>query len=85
MKLINTNQELLKKLFKNDKSLLYVSLIPYKNNTCIKVYDEDGNPLGDIPEDFISSYVSKNQEILFIKEYIDDDTGLPMYELETMI
>lgn len=85
MKVINTNQELLKKLFKNDKSLLYVSLIPYKNNTCIKVYDEDGNPLGDIPEDFISSYVSKKQEILFIKEYIDDDTGLPMYELETMI
>lgn len=85
MKLINTNQELLKKLFKNGKNLLYVSLIPYKNNTCIKVYDEDGNPLGDIPEDFISSYVSKNQEILFIKEYIDDETGFPMYELETML
>ena len=85
MKLINTNQELVKKLFKNDKSLLYVSLMPYKNNTCIKVYDEDGNPLGDIPEEFISSYISKNQEILFIKESIDDDTGLPIYELETMI
>ena len=85
MQVKNVDQTLLKRLARSDKKILYASLVPYKNNTCIKVYDEDGNPLGDIPEEFISSYISKNQEILFIKESIDDDTGLPIYELETMI
>jgi hypothetical protein len=84
MKVENVDQELLKNFAKNSKTLLYVSLIPYKNNTCIKVYDEEGNPLGDIPQKDIPSYINKSSEVLFIKELIDNDNGLPVYSLGTI-
>lgn len=85
MKLKNVDQSLLQKLVENDKKILYVSLVPYKNNTCIKVYDEDGKPLGDIPEEDVSTYINKTNEILFINESFDDDTGLLIYTLGTML
>ena len=84
MKVENVNQDSMKRFARDGKTLLYVSLIPYKNNTCIKVYDEDGNPLGDIPQKDILSYINKSNEVLFIKELIDDNTGLPVYTLGTI-
>lgn len=85
MKVQNTNQELLKNLFKSGKTVLYVSLIKYNNNTCIKVYDEEGSPLGDIPKENIEDYNEKENEVLFINEMIDDNTGLPIYTLGTIV
>lgn len=85
MKLINTNQDLIRRLAKNGEEVLHVSLVPYKNNTCIKVYDEEGNPLGDIPEEEISKYIDETRTILFINESIDDDTGLPIFTLGTLV
>lgn len=85
MKLENTDQNVLKKLAQNDKMTLYVSLVPYKNNTCIKVYDEEGNPLGDIPQKDVPSYINKSNEVLFINELIDENTGLPIYILNTLV
>lgn len=85
MKLENTDQNLLQRLAENDKMTLYVSLVPYKNNTCIKAYDEEGNPLGDIPKENVPLYINKANEVLFIRKSIDDDTGLPSYILETIV
>ncbi|MGN1298083.1 MAG: hypothetical protein ACI4VH_06710 [Clostridia bacterium] len=84
MKLENTDQNLLQRLIKNNKTILYVSLVPYKNNTCIKAYDEEGNPLGDIPQKDVPSYINETSVVLFINESIDDDTGLPIYILKTI-
>ena len=84
MKITNTDQNLLQRLVKNDKTVLYVSLVPYKNNTCIKVYDEEGNPLGDIPQEDVQTYINETKTVLFINQTIDDDTGLPIYTLGTI-
>lgn len=85
MILNNTDQGLLQRLSRSGKGLIYGSIVPYKNNTCIKVYDEEGNPLGDIPEEFIVTYINQKTVILFINESIDDNTGLPFYTLGTMV
>ena len=85
MQVKNVDQTLLKRLARSDKKILYASLVPYKNNTCIKVYDEEGNPLGDIPEEEVSTYINKTTAILFINESIDDDTGLPVFTLGTLL
>lgn len=85
MKVQNTNQELLKRLFKSGKNLLYVSLKKYNNNTSIKVYDEEGEPLGDISQEDVKAYIEKETEVLFINEIIDDNTGLPIYTLGTIV
>lgn len=81
----NVEQNVLKKLAQNDKKVIYASLVPYKNNTCIKVYDEEGNPLGDIPQEDISKYINEKTVVLFINESIDDNTGLPIYILKTLV
>ena len=85
MKLENVNQNMLKELAKNDKTILYASLVSYKNNTCIKVYAEDGNPLGDVPEKDVPTYINDKSIVLFIHEAMDDDTGLFIYTLDTNI
>lgn len=85
MILRNTNQDLLQKLAQNDKMTLYVSLVPYKDNTCIKVYDEEGNVLGDIPKEEVPTYINEKNIILFINQSIDNNTGLPIYILQTII
>lgn len=85
MKLENTDQSLLKRLNDSSKMVICAKLIPYKNNTCIKAYTEDGEPLGDIPEDEIQNYINKPSEILFVKSEFDDDTGLFSYIVETLM
>ena len=85
MQLKNTNQNELQGLYNNDKKVIYASLVPYKNNTCIKVYDEEGNPIGDIPEENINTYINEKSIVLFLNQSIDDDTGLPVYILETIV
>lgn len=85
MQLKNTNQNELRGLYNNDKKVIYASLVPYKNNTCIKVYDEEGNPIGDIPEENINTYINEKSIVLFLNQSIDDDTGLPVYVLETIV
>lgn len=85
MKIINTDQNLLQRIAKNGNTIIYGSLVPYKNNTCIKVYDEEGNPLGDIPQEDILTYLNETQIILFINQVIDDNTGLPIYSIGTII
>ena len=84
MKLENTEQSLLQRFAENNKTIVYASLVPYKNNTCIKVYDEEGNPLGDVPQKDIPSYINETNVVLFINESIDDNTGLPSYILKTI-
>lgn len=85
MQLKNTNQNELQGLYNNNKKVIYASLVPYKNNTCIKVYDEEGNPIGDIPEENINTYINEKSIVLFLNQSIDDDTGLPVYILETIV
>ena len=85
MQLKNTNQNELRGLYNNDKKVIYASLVPYKNNTCIKVYNEEGNPIGDIPEENINTYINEKSIVLFLNQSIDDDTGLPVYVLETIV
>lgn len=85
MQLNNTNQNELRGLYNNDKKVICASLVPYKNNTCIKVYDEEGNPIGDIPEENINTYINEKSIVLFLNQSIDDDTGLPVYVLETIV
>lgn len=85
MQLKNTNQSLLQRLYNDDKKVICASLVPYKNNTYIKVYDEESNPLGDIPDEDIDMYINETSVVLFINKTIDDDTGLPIYVLETMV
>lgn len=85
MQLKNTNQNELQGLYNNDQKVIYASLVPYKNNTCIKVYDEEGNPIGDIPEENINTYINEKSIVLFLNQSIDDETGLPVYILETIV
>ena len=84
MKLVNVDKDLLKKYYESDHTLLYVTLIPYKNNTCIKAYTEEKEPIGDVEESFIPEYLSKDKEVMFIKELFNDDTGLIEYVISTM-
>lgn len=83
MKLINTDKELLKKYINMDKTILYLSLVPYKNNTCIKAYTEDGEPIGDVEENCISEYLNKQTVVMFLKQNLNDDTGLYEYILSS--
>ena len=85
MKLENTDQGLLKKLSDTSKTVVHARLMPYKNNTCIKVYTDEGEPLGDIPENEIQNYIDKATTILFVKTEFNDDTGLYSYIVETLM
>ena len=85
MKLINIDKTLTKKYFDMDKTILYCKLMPYKNNTCIKVYTENGEPIGDIEETEIDKYLQKESEVLYIKENFNDETGLMELSIETLI
>lgn len=85
MKLVNVDKTLAKKYLNNDKTCLYCKLVPYKNNTCIKVYTEDGEPIGDVEESFVSQYLQKESEVLFINEEFDDDSGLFDITIKTII
>lgn len=76
MKLININENLAKKYLNADKTILYCKLLPYKENTCIKVYTEEGEPIGDVEESCVNEYLSKETLVLFISEKFDDNTGL---------
>ena len=76
MKLINIDKNLAKKYLNMDKTILYCKLMPYKNNTCIKVYTEEGEPIGDIEESYVSEFLNEESIVLFIKEEFDDNTGL---------
>ena len=85
MKLINIDKLLVKKYYDMDKTVLYLSLIPYKNNTCIKAYTEEGEPIGDIEENFVDEYISKDKVVMFINQSLDDETGLFEYTITTLI
>lgn len=84
MKLVNIDEKLTKKYFEEDKKLLYITLVPYKNNTCIKAYTDEKEPIGDVEENFILEYLKKDKEIMFINEVFNDDTGLIEYTISTM-
>ena len=85
MKLINIDKSLAEKYINNDKTILMCKLIPYKNNTCIKAYTEDGEPIGDIEESYVSEYLQRDSVILFISKEFDDDTGLFNIIIKTMV
>lgn len=85
MKLINIDKNLIKKYYDNGKTVLYVKFRPYKNNTCIKVYDEENNPIGDIEESEIENYLNKDTEVLFINQEFNDDTGLLDFIVGTIV
>lgn len=84
MKLVNTNQNTLKKYYDADKMVLYVQYVPYQNNTKIKVYFE-GEPIGDVPEENIAELLDKETDVLFIKNEFNDETGLIELIIETML
>ena len=85
MKLIDIDKQLVKKYYDMDKTVLYLSLVPYKNNTCIKAYTEEGEPIGDIEESFVAEYLTKDKVIMFINQSLDDETGLFEYTVTTLI
>ena len=85
MKLVNIDKNLAKNYINNDKTVLVCKLMPYKNNTCIKVYTEEGEPIGDIEESFISQYLQKDSEVFFVSEEFDDDTGLFDIVIKTIV
>lgn len=84
MKLVNIDENLAKKYFEADNKLLYITLVPYKNNTCIKAYTEEKEPIGDVEESFVQEYLTKDKEVMFINEVFNDDTGLIEYTISTM-
>ncbi len=85
MKLINIDAKLIKKYYDEGKTVLYVKLIPYKNSTCIKAYDEESNPIGDIEESEVENYLNKDTAVLFINQEFNDDTGLIEFKVGTII
>lgn len=85
MKLVNIDKQLAKKYYDRDTNLLYLSLVPYKNNTCIKAYTEEGEPIGDVEESYISQYLTKDKEVMFINKVLDDETGLFFFEISTLV
>lgn len=85
MKLIDIDKQLVKKYYDMDKTVLYLSLVPYKNNTRIKAYTEEGEPIGDIEESFVPEYLSKDKVVMFINQSSDDETGLFEYTVATLI
>ena len=85
MKLINIDKNLAKKYFDNDKTVLVCKLIPYKDNTAIKVYTDEGEPIGDVEESLVSEYLNKESEVLFINQEFNDDTGLFDIVIKTII
>lgn len=85
MTLVNIDTSLARKYVNMDKTLLYCKLMPYKNNTAIKVYTEEGEPIGDVPENEVANYLGKQTEVLFIRENFNDDTGLIDLVIETMV
>ena len=84
MKLVDIDKSLAKKYLNNEKTVLVCKLIPYNNNTKIKVYTEDGEPIGNIEENFINEYLNKSSEVLFINETFNDNTGLFDIEIATL-
>lgn len=90
MKLENLNKELIQKLYDVDKTLIVATLIPYKNNTKIKAYTssiEDyypSEPVGDIPDEEFENYINEDNVVLFIKRFVNDDTGMPEMFVGTM-
>ena len=85
MKLININENLAKKYLNADKTILYCKLLPYKENTCIKVYTEEGEPIGDVEESCVPEYINQESVVLFINEEFDDDTGLFNIIIKTIV
>lgn len=85
MKLVNIDKSLAKKYLNEDKTVLVCKLLPYKNNTAIKVYTEEGEPIGDVEESFINQYTNEESVVLFINEEFDDDTGLFDIVIKTMM
>ena len=85
MKLINIDNNLAKKYFDMDKTILYVSLVPYKNNTCIKVYTDNGEPIGDVEEGCINEYINQDKIVVFISQVFDDETGLFSFEINSKL
>lgn len=85
MKLVNIDNTLAKKYYEMDKTIIYVSLVPYKNNKCIKVYTDNGEPIGDIEESYISEYLNQDKIIMFISQVFDDETGLFNYEIKSQL
>lgn len=85
MKLVNVDENVLKKYFDEGKTVLYLKLVPYKNNTCIKAYSENNEPIGDIEEKSVQEYINKNSVVMFLNQTINDDTGLLEYTVSTMI
>ncbi len=85
MKLINIDTQLAKKYYDTGKNVLYLTLIPYKNNTCIKAYTDEGEPLGDVEENFIAEYITQDKIIMFINQVLNDETGLFEYTINTLL
>lgn len=77
--LVEIDKILLKKYYDNSNSILYVKLVPYKNNSRIKVYSEENEPIGDIAEEDVDEIMGKNTGIVFLNSELNDDTGL--YEI----
>lgn len=85
MKLIDIDKNLAKKYLNSDTTILVCKLIPYKNNTAIKAYTEDGEPIGDVEDSFIKDYLNEESVVLFINEEFDDETGLFEIVIQTMV
>lgn len=75
MELININKKIIKHYFDKDEIFLECKLLPYQNNSKIKVYYED-EPIGDIPDDYISDFLNKSTSYFYIDKSFDDATGL---------
>lgn len=85
MKLVNTDNQLLKKYYDMDQRVLVLNLVPYKNNTCIKAYTENGEPIGDIEEEYISQYLYEKSVVTYIEQILNDETGLFEFVIKSYI
>lgn len=80
MKAVNLKMDIIKKFINIDKSIIVAQIVPYKNNTKLKLYsnamDEYPNePLADIPDEDFEQYKDEDIVVMCIKEGFNDDTG----------
>ena len=84
--LINTNQNILKKYFDNAKTVLYVSLLPYSQNTKINVFSEENELIGEIAEANIKEIINFDfqKAVGFISTSLNDSTGEMILSVKIM-
>ena len=85
MKLINIEKSTIQRYIDMNRTVIVCKFMPYKNNTCIKVYTFEDEPVGDIPESEVPNYLGKESEAFCFKQIFNEETGLFEIVAETLL